>query len=172
MEVRTEEVYKLALLDPLTGPHNRRSGEQRLAEEISRCQRHGCPLTVLLLDLDNLKCVNDRLGHAAGDELLKYFAGRLPKANRGSDLAIRFSADKFLALLPECELDEVRHVLGRLSGLKMICGGQTIALTFFAGWANYIPGESAEEILKRADDALYLNKRARKEQSELNITAT
>src|SRR6202165_1424833 len=73
MEVRTEEVYKLAVLAPLTGLHNRRSGEQRLAEEISRAQRHGRPLTILLLDLNGLKHLNDKFGHAAGDELIRKF---------------------------------------------------------------------------------------------------
>jgi len=63
MEVRTEEVYKLAVLDSLTGLYNRRSGEQRLAEEMSRSQRHGGPLTILLLDLNGLKNVNDKFGH-------------------------------------------------------------------------------------------------------------
>src|ERR1700737_2012017 len=67
MEVRTEEVYKLAVLDPLTGLNNRRSGEQRLVEEILRAQRHGRPLTILLLDLNGLKNLNDKFGHAAGD---------------------------------------------------------------------------------------------------------
>ena len=65
VESLASEVYKLAALDQLTGLYNRRSGEQRLAQEISRAQRHGRPLTVLLLDLNELKAVNDKLGHAA-----------------------------------------------------------------------------------------------------------
>ena len=172
MEVRTEEVYKLAVLDPLTGLYNRRSGEQRLSEEVARSMRHGCPLTVLLLDLNDLKYLNDRFGHAAGDQLIKFFAERLNRAIRGSDLAVRLGGDEFLVLLPECKLEEVRHVLGRLSGLKMDWGKEKIALNFCAGWTNYIPGESPEELLKRADDALYINKRAAKEQKELNIGVT
>ncbi len=171
MEERTEEVYKLAVLDPLTGLYNRRSGGQRLAEEISRAQRHGRPLTVLLLDLNNLKYVNDKFGHAAGDELIKYFAERLNKAIRGSDLAVRMGGDEFLVLLPECKLDEVQHVLGRLSGLTTDCGGETIAITFSTGWTNYIHGEQAEELLKRADDALYVNKRALREQRSFDVAA-
>ncbi len=172
MEVRTEEVYKLAVLDPLTGLYNRRSGEQRLAQEISRSQRHGCPLTVLLLDLNNLKHVNDVFGHPAGDDLIKYFAERLNRAIRGSDLAVRLGGDEFLVLLPECKLEEVRHVLGRLSGLKMNYDGKMLPITFSAGWTNYKPGESPDELLKRADDALYANKRAAKEQSELKTTVS
>ena len=159
MEVRTEEVYKLAVLDPLTGLNNRRSGEQRLAEEISRAQRHGRPLTILLLDLNGLKNLNDKFGHAAGDELIRQFAARLSKAIRGSDLAVRLGGDEFLVLLPECRPDEVHHVLGRLRGINLDCNGQVIALSFSAGWTDFKPGESTEDLLKRADDALYANKR-------------
>ena len=160
IEVRTEEVYKLAVLDPLTGLNNRRSGEQRLAEEISRAQRHGRPLTILLLDLNGLKNLNDKFGHAAGDELIRQFAARLSKAIRGSDLAVRMGGDKFLVLLPECRPDQVRHVLGRLRGVDIDCNGQLVALSFSAGWTDFKPGESTEDLLKRADDALYVNKRA------------
>jgi diguanylate cyclase len=171
MEVRTEEVYKLAVLDPLTGLYNRRSGEQRLAQEVSRSERYGHPLTILLLDLDNLKYVNDKFGHAAGDELIKYLAERLNRAIRGSDLAVRLGGDEFLVILPECKLEEVRHVLSRLSGLKIDYDGKMIPLTFSVGWTNHIPGESPEGLLRRADDALYANKRAAKEQREVNALA-
>lgn len=167
MEARTEEVYKLALLDTLTGLYNRRCGEQRLAAEVARTQRSGMPLTVIMLDLNNLKYVNDKYGHAAGDELLKYFALRLNKAIRGSDLAVRLGGDEFMLILPECKPDEVRHVLARLSGMKIEVGSEILALAFSAGWANYVPGERPEELLKRADEALYVNKRAGKEEAEL-----
>lgn len=164
MEARTEEVYKMAMLDPLTGLYNRRSGEQRLAEEVSRSQRHGRPLTVVSLDLNRLKDINDKFGHPAGDELIKYFAGRVGRAIRGSDLAIRLGGDEFLLLLPECKPEDVQVVLGRLSGVKMDLNGESISVTFSAGWTNYIPGETPEELLKRADAALYVNKRLGREE--------
>ncbi len=169
MEVRTEEVYKLAMLDPLTGLYNRRSGEQRLAEEISRAQRHRNQLTILLLDVNDLKHVNDKFGHAAGDDLVKYFADRLKRAIRGSDLAARLSGDEFLVLLPECKIEEVQHILNRLSTLSIDFDGQEFVPTFSAGWTNYIPGELPEELLRRADDALYINKRTRKEKNKPTI---
>jgi diguanylate cyclase (GGDEF)-like protein len=159
IELRTEEVYKLAVLDPLTGLNNRRSGEQRLAEEILRAQRHGRPLTILLLDLNGLKNLNDKFGHAAGDELIRQFAAHLSKAIRGSDLAVRLGGDEFLVLLPECRPDEVHHVLGRLRDVNVDCNGQLVALSFSAGWTDLKPGESTADLLKRADDALYVNKR-------------
>jgi diguanylate cyclase (GGDEF)-like protein len=160
MEERTEEVYKLAVLDPLTGLFNRRSGEQRLAQEMSRSTRNGHPLTILALDLDDLKQVNDRFGHPAGDELIRTFAERLNKAIRGSDLAARLGGDEFLVLLPECKPEGVLQVLNRLSGLQVQCKGHLVEVSFSAGWTNFKPGESADELVRRADDALYANKRA------------
>ena len=160
MEERTEEVYKLAVLDPLTGLYNRRSGEQRLAQEMSRSTRNGHPLTILALDLDDLKQVNDRFGHPAGDELIRAFADRLNKAIRGSDVAVRLGGDEFLVLLPECKPDGARHVVSRLSGLEVEFKGQSVEVSFSAGWTDFAPGESADELLRRADDALYANKRA------------
>jgi len=163
MEVRTEEVYKLAALDALTGLYNRRSGEQRLASEVLRAQRTGRPLTILVLDLDGLKAVNDRFGHAAGDELIRKFAQCLNKAIRGSDLAVRYGGDEFLVLLPDCKNEEVRCVLTRLSGHKLECQGVSVAIAFSAGWGTLRSGESPVDLVKRADDALYVNKRASKE---------
>ncbi len=163
VESLASEVYKLAALDQLTGLYNRRSGEQRLAQEMSRAQRHGRPLTILLMDLDNLKQVNDKLGHAAGDLVIKGFAERLQRAIRGSDLAVRLGGDEFMALLPECRAEEVRHVLGRVEGLEVIYNGEKIGCQFSRGWTDYKPGESPQDLLKRADDALYDYKRAGKQ---------
>ena len=162
VETLASEVYKLAALDQLTGLYNRRSGEQRLAQEISRAQRHGRPLTVLLMDLDGLKQINDRHGHAAGDTVLKGFADRLQRAIRGSDLAVRLGGDEFMALLPECRAEEVRHVLARLEGLEFEFDDQKLRLQYSRGWTDDAPGETPQELLKRADGALYENKRAGK----------
>jgi len=159
----TNEVYKLAALDPLTGLYNRRSGEQRLTEEISRAVRYQRPLTILLIDLDGLKQTNDRLGHAAGDTVLRQFAERLQRAIRGSDLAVRLGGDEFMALLPECRTEEVRHVINSIEGLVIDYEGTKIPCRFSRGWTDYRPGETAEELLKRADQALYSNKRAGKQ---------
>src|SRR5271155_3359987 len=165
VETLASEVYKLAALDQLTGLYNRRSGEQRLAQEISRAQRHGRPLTVLLLDLNELKAVNDKHGHAAGDLVIKGFAERLQRAIRGSDLAVRLGGDEFMTLLPECRADEVRHVLARVEGLEVTYNNERIRSTFSRGWTDYKPGESPQDLLKRADDALYANKRAGKQSN-------
>ena len=162
VEVLAQEVYNLAVLDSLTGAYNRRYAEQRLITEIDRAQRYRLPLTVILFDLDDFKQVNDEYGHAAGDCVLKAFAERLSKSTRGSDMAARYGGDEFLTLLPECQPDDVQYVLKRLDGLKVQVGETMRSISYSAGWADYLPGESAEELLKRVDAELYANKRASK----------
>jgi diguanylate cyclase len=161
---RAEDFLKLAMLDPLTGLHNRRFCEERLAAEISRAQRHGESLTVLTLDLDNLKQINDRYGHAAGDLALKALAERLSKAIRGSDLAVRMSGDEFVVLLPDCHFGQVQRVLDRLAPLEFEAGAAKLTFTVSAGWTDYQPHERPEDLLQRADHALYAQKQARKTQ--------
>jgi diguanylate cyclase (GGDEF)-like protein len=146
--------------------YNRRFAEQRLAAEVARSERKGHPLTVLTLDLNNFKQINDTHGHPAGDQVLLEFATRLNKVVRGSDLAVRLGGDEFLVLLPECTLEQLQLVLVRLGSLEVNWHGQKIPVTFSAGWKEYEMGERPEELVARADEALYANKRAsRKTQS-------
>ncbi len=167
LQMRAEELQQLATLDPLTGLYNRRVAEQNLALEISRSGRHDYPLTLLALDLDGLKQVNDKHGHAAGDQMLKAFAGQLKKAIRSSDLAARVGGDEFVVILPECHPELVPRVLARLTGLDMTLDGTKIPIVFSAGWAGYQPGESPTQLLERADRALYSNKRTGKVEEQV-----
>jgi diguanylate cyclase (GGDEF)-like protein len=160
VETLASEVYKLAALDQLTGLYNRRSGEQRMAQEISRAQRHSRPLTVLLIDLDGLKKINDTYGHAAGDTVLKGFADRLQRAIRGSDLAVRLGGDEFMAILPECRSEEVHRVLDRVRGLEVQVEGAKLRPTFSSGWTDYKSDETQTQFIERADKALYVNKKS------------
>lgn len=153
----------LAMVDPLTGLYNRRFAEQRLAAEVARSQRMGHPLTVLTLDLNNFKEINDTHGHQAGDQVLQVFAAYLNKVIRGSDLAVRLGGDEFLVLLPECTLEQLKLVLGRLGSVQVDWQGHKIPVTFSAGWKQYELGERPEEMLARADELLYARKRASKE---------
>lgn len=162
VEILAQEVYNLAIVDSLTGSFNRRYAEQRLDGEIARSQRHSLPLTVILFDLDEFKKVNDRYGHAAGDCLLKAFAEKLIKSTRGSDVVARYGGDEFVALLPDCKQDDVQYILRRLDGTRVDVGDDVLPVHYSAGWANYISGESSEDLLKRADADLYTNKRASK----------
>jgi diguanylate cyclase (GGDEF)-like protein len=153
----------LAMIDPLTGLYNRRFAEQRLAAEVARSERRGHPLTVLTLDLNNFKEINDTYGHPAGDQVLQEFASRLNNVIRGSDLAVRLGGDEFLVVLPECTLEQLKLVLERLSSFELDWQGQKIPVTFSAGWKDYEKGDRPEEMLAGADQALYTNKRATKE---------
>lgn len=149
----------LAMVDPLTGLYNRRAGEQRMAAEIARCSRKGDYLTVLLIDLNKFKQINDTLGHAAGDLVLKEFGAALQRAIRGSDIAVRTGGDEFLVVLPDCRADQVQHVLARLAAFGVEWQGHKKMVTFSAGWRQYEPGDRPTELLKAADDALCENKR-------------
>lgn len=152
----------LAMVDPLTGLYNRRFAEQRLAAEVARSERKGHPLTILTLDLNNFKQINDTYGHPAGDQVLQEFAAHLNNVIRGGDLAVRLGGDEFLVLLPECTSQQLQLVLGRLGSLQVDWHGQEIPITFSAGWKQYELGERPEEMLARADKVLYDRKRAGK----------
>src|SRR5580693_2869319 len=101
----------LAMIDALTGLYNRRFAEQRLAAEVARSARKGHPLTVVLLDLNEFKHINDNYGHPAGDLVLQEFAAALNRAIRGGDLAVRMGGDEFLLILPECNHGQLQLVL-------------------------------------------------------------
>jgi diguanylate cyclase (GGDEF)-like protein len=157
----------LAMVDPLTGLYNRRFAEQRLAAEVARSERKGHPLTILTLDLNNFKHINDTYGHPAGDLVLQEFAARLNNVIRGGDLAVRLGGDEFLVLLPECTSQQLQLVLGRLGSLEVNWQGQEIPITFSAGWKQYEMGERPEEMLARADEVLYTRKRVGKNTQAL-----
>ncbi len=162
LRTRAQEFHKQATIDALTGLYNRRFVEQRLAAETGRSRRYGHPLTLLAIDLNNFKQINDRYGHLAGDLVLKEFAARLIRAIRVSDLAVRMGGDEFLVLLPECPAEQVQVLLARLSPLEVDYHGQRIPVNFSAGWVGYERGETSEQFLERADQTLYADKRARK----------
>jgi diguanylate cyclase (GGDEF)-like protein len=160
LRIRAEEFHEMATRDPLTGLSNRRLGEERLASEVARSERHGHPLSVLLLDLNRFKGINDHYGHAAGDAVLKTFAHRLNKVIRASDLAIRLGGDEFLVILPECLPESIPALLNRLGHLQMRWGAARFTVHSAAGWAGYQKGETPAQLIERADQLLYANKRA------------
>jgi diguanylate cyclase (GGDEF)-like protein len=150
-----------AMIDPLTGLYNRRFAEQRLAAEVARSERAGHALGVLMLDLSNFKQINDAYTRAAGDQVLTGFATRLTRVIRGSDLAVRLENDEFLILLPDCTSEQLKRVLGRLSPVEVEWRGQKLPVTFSAAWKQYELGESPEEFLARAEQALIVAKRTK-----------
>jgi diguanylate cyclase (GGDEF)-like protein len=150
----------LSMIDPLTGLYNRRFAEQRLAAEVSRSERMGHPLALVMLDLNHFKQLNETSTRETGDQALKAFATRLSRVIRGSDLAVRMDADKFMILLPECADDQLQRVLGRLSPFELDWNGQKVPVTFTAAWKQYELGESPEEFLARVDQGLAGAKKA------------
>ena len=151
-------LYKMAVLDPATNMFNRRYIMLRFEEESARCKRHSSTLTVIAFDLDQFKKINDEHGHAVGDYVLKMFGEQLKRATRGSDVVARYGGDEFLAILPDCNIEQIRAVLSRLDGLHVKTTKSRIRVRYSAGWTDYILGESVYECLKRADETLYANK--------------
>lgn len=162
--LRAEVFHEMATRDPLTGLSNRRLGEERLASEVARSERHGHPLSVPLLDLNRFKGINDRYGHAAGDSVLKRFAERLNKVIRASDLAVRLGGDEFLVILPECLPERIPALLNRLGRFEMEWGKEKFAVSAAVGWAGYAKDETPAQLIERADKSLYANKRSEREK--------
>lgn len=152
----------LAMIDSLTGLYNRRFAEQRLAAEVARSARKGHPLTVVLVDLNEFKYINDTYGHPAGDLVLQEFAGALNHAIRGGDLAVRMGGDEFLLILPECNLAQLQLVLNRLGSVEVTFENRRIPVKYCVGWKEYAAGDQPEGMLAAADQDLYSKKRASK----------
>ena len=133
--IENAQLHQLAMHDSLTGLYNRRFIEEHMAREFARSDRRDYPLTLLTVDLNNFKEINDRHGHPAGDLVLREFAEHLKRACRGSDLAGRIGGDEFMLLLTECLPGQVPIVLSRLTGLEVELAGTKVRVTFSAGWA-------------------------------------
>ncbi len=169
------ELEHRATYDPLTGCHNRSSILGALEEELRR--EHEADLGVVYVDLDDFKPVNDRLGHAAGDELLVLVAERLAQASRDSDLVGRLGGDEFLLVLtdipgPEVAMRVAERVCGMLSE-RFDVSGNSVQLRGSVGVACSARGAdvSADELVKRADAAMYLSKGQRQGLPVLSPTA-
>lgn len=163
-ELRQREatIRQLLNTDPLTGAANRRHLDQRLAEEVERCRRHGRPLAVIMADIDHFKAVNDGHGHAAGDAVLRCFAELLRTHSRASDLVARYGGEEFTVLLPEASPPEAAAVAERLraalAGQVQAALGRAVTASF--GVALLRENEPIETLLARADQALYRSKHA------------
>ena len=156
----------LALTDPLTGLPNRRLLVDRVSMSLVRARRDQSAMAVLYLDLDGFKEVNDRLGHGAGDALLKMVAGRLSAAVREEDTVARLGGDEFVIVLHLSGGADAGPVASKI--IKAVSQpydieGQAVGITISAGVALYpVHGEDAETLMKSADLALYEAKRSGK----------
>lgn len=152
-----------ALRDPLTGTGNRIAMDQTLIREIDMAKRHVQPLSLLMLDIDHFKRVNDSHGHGIGDEVLKGVAEAIKNQLRNVDMVFRFGGEEFLILLSNTSRDAAAMVGERLrhaaQAQDYFAAGTRIELTVSLGCATLLPGESVESLLRRADNALYVAKR-------------
>lgn len=146
--------------DPLTGLYNRRYLTATMERELQRCQREGRPLSLLLIDLDHFKGINDTYGHNAGDETLKALARLLDEEARASDVVCRYGGEEFLLLLPgmpqDTALQRAEECRTRLEDMALHFGEFQIRTTLSIGVATYPGhGQSAHELIHAADCALY-----------------
>jgi diguanylate cyclase (GGDEF)-like protein/PAS domain S-box-containing protein len=160
-----ESLRSQALHDPLTGLHNRRYLEERLASELRRAERAQTPVSILMLDLDHFKRVNDVYGHAAGDRVLAQVARFLEAGVRSEDVVARYGGEEFTVLLAGTTEEDARWVAEKLrKGVRRVAaaidgaGPETLSLSIgLAAWPAC--GGSADDLLAVADAALYEAKR-------------
>jgi diguanylate cyclase (GGDEF)-like protein len=149
----------LANQDALTGLANRRAIEERLGSEWDRATRYDRPMAVLIGDLDELKAVNDRYGHAVGDALLQRVAGVMRVNLRAGDLAGRIGGDEFVVICPETDHEAAALVANKLTRALGEATVDTsegkLGLRMSIGWAIAANAGTPAELMQRADEALY-----------------
>ena len=154
-------ITRIAATDDLSGLANRRHFYESLENAVSLARRHGTPLALVSLDLDGLKRVNDSAGHEAGDEVLTSFAALLAALCRAEDLPARLGGDEFSVLLPGMELNGAHGLAERVLAAVRACEALTRRrVTVSGGVAQWTPNELPDDLLRRADEALYAAKRA------------
>ena len=161
-----EQLRRLAIRDPLTGLLNRRELEQVLHQEFSRARRYNLPLSLLFIDCDGFKQVNDTHGHDCGDAYLCYLADGLLKLVRENDRVFRFAGDEFVVLLPNQGPEDLAPVMERLENFfldqPMSWHGHAIPVRFSQGLASADNSNDPASMLREADQRLYQNKSSRK----------
>ena len=162
-----QSAIELAAIDSLTGLNNRRFFEKQLAEMLERSAHGGRSLSLMMLDIDHFKQVNDRHGHDAGDHVLKSLAQRIKGALRRCDPICRYGGEEFIVLLPDTPLATARQIAERVRSVIEAtpftldaAGGQTIPVTISIGLAARGDDANADALLRRADRALYASKTA------------
>ena len=156
---------EMAITDALTGLYNRRYMESHVGTLVEQAATRGKPLTVLVLDIDYFKAINDSHGHDAGDDVLREFAIRIRKSIRGIDLACRYGGEEFVVVMPETDMAVATVVAERLrrriasEPFPIQEAARSIEVTISIGIAGLGPRDTAASVIKRADQALYRAKR-------------
>jgi diguanylate cyclase len=163
LERELVEVATLVMKDPLTHALNRRGLDEAFDVETARATRHATPLTLVMLDIDDFKMLNDRFGHVAGDQGLVHFSIGLRAGVRATDVIARSGGEEFALLLPATDVVEATELATRLlescAAAPFEYDGVKLAMTCSAGVAGWRPGEPLANLTKRADAALYEAKR-------------
>ncbi|WP_268797338.1 GGDEF domain-containing protein [Pseudomonas huanghezhanensis] len=173
--MRNALMYRAAMLsalrDPLTGAGNRVAMDQTLAREAEIARREKRPLSVLMLDIDHFKGINDTYGHATGDQVLRAVANDLKARMRNIDQVFRFGGEEFLIVLSNTGREPAALVGERLRyaalQLNYPVEGNPLALTVSIGCSTLLPGESTDSLICRADAALYVAKRQGRNRLEV-----
>jgi diguanylate cyclase (GGDEF)-like protein len=161
--LRFREARRQADLDALTGLHNRRYFHESLARECARAKRYGRRLALVVLDLDDFKAINERIGHLAGDGVLAEAADRMRSVVRAADIPCRVGGDEFAVILPEAGIPQADQLYRRIeAAVSARAIGQVQRLTLSAGIAELNEHDDAESFFERADEALYRAKEAGK----------
>jgi diguanylate cyclase (GGDEF)-like protein len=167
---RYREARQLAETDALTGFFNQRYFHETLRRESLRAQRYDRNLALLILDLDDFKAVNDRIGHLAGDAVLAQVAERLRNEIRSVDVGCRVGGDEFAVIMPESSSDDATQLYQRMHdaiATLSVPGGGRVRLS--AGIAELRHGETAAGLFERADSALYRAKELGKDRASVAI---
>jgi diguanylate cyclase (GGDEF)-like protein len=169
---RRRQLERDAWTDALTGLHNRRWLDDRLVRMVARHARAATPLSLLVVDIDHFKGINDCHGHAAGDAVLAAVARTVMTSMRPTDLAARYGGEEIVVILPETQLagavvaaDRLRRRIADTT-VEAPSGSHLPAVTVSIGVAELRPGETAEALFARADAALYAAKRAGRDRVE------
>ena len=164
-------LQEAAMIDPLTRLFNRRAMMERFEHESNRSHRNRMPFTILFIDLDHFKAVNDQLGHDAGDTILIETGIRMKSMLRSQDSVARWGGEEFVILLPETELCSgllvAEKIRSRIGDTPFYAGGSAVEVTASFGLAEYEPGSDVQRVLKTADEALFLAKNSGRNRIEL-----
>lgn len=155
---------RLATIDPLTGAYNRGTFHATAERELARARRFNQPLSIIVVDIDHFRAVNDQYGHRMGDEVIRLLADRIREQLRQEDLLVRFGGEEFCVMLPNVPGNGAVVVAGRIrravEAEPLVIDGREVAVTVSAGVAARLDEgpESMEGLLARADEALGLAK--------------
>jgi diguanylate cyclase (GGDEF)-like protein len=160
-----EEIQRLAVTDALTGLYNRHKLQDSLETEVERAKRYSRPLSIIMIDMDKLKALNDTFGHAAGDVALKLVAKSIQRSIRKVDLGTRFGGDEFIVLLPEADRDEAAAVAKRIREAISAVEFESGKLSVSMGVVQWHSGfDTSKDFVQAADEAMYLAKRSEGER--------